>query len=154
MNRELKAAIALLLVIVGLIAYFEMNSTEEVLGPVEPIEDVTLVPEPIEVEVKPQVELPVEPIAPKPPAVAKVVVPEPMPEPVVAPEPVVVNQDPILEKPVIDVVPEEPSDLIKVSPSIPSEYIVQKGDTVSGISEKVLGSIHFQKLLLNANPEL
>lgn len=146
MNREVKAAIGLLLIIVGLIAYLEMTQSDAVIQKVEPIEEVTLVPEPVEVKVvkntppAPQI---VEP--PKP-----VLLPKPV---VVTPPPAPVNPKPM---PAPTPMPQKAveSDTIAVETSIPKTYRVKKGDTVSAISESILGSIHFQKALLAANPEL
>jgi len=51
------------------------------------------------------------------------------------------------------------SDPAKVEPvranaKIPQNYRIMKGDTISRIAEKVLGSVHFVPALLEANPEL
>lgn len=176
MNREVKAAIGFLLLIIGLIAYLEMGQDEVALPDVEPIEDVTLVPEPVEVKVlggasatpsrsedrtatSPAVAP--KPVTPKP--VAPVVAPQPRPESVaptansavgVSEEPKPSSPAPVAASSAPVQTSEKKSDKIAVEASFPSQYRVKKGDTLSGISESVLGSIWFQKAFLEANPEL
>jgi LysM repeat protein len=145
MNKEVKIAIVLLLFIVGLIAYLEMTQNDAVINHVEPIEDIILVPEPV-----------VKVVKKNPPV--RVVVAPPIPKVVdPAPKSVILTPPPAPVQPkIMPTVVKKPMDSseIAVESSIPSTYRVKKGDTVSAISERVLGSIHFQKSLLEANPEL
>jgi LysM repeat protein len=142
MSREVKVAIGVLVCIIGLIVYVELNKKDDVVAFVEPIPEVTLIEEPVVTK----------PVPVKEPA-------QPLPPPVVEPKPVEAppkpEVKPVPPKPVTKVEPPKPaSDKIAPKASIPSRYTVQKGDTVSIICERELGSIKFQSALMESNPEL
>ncbi len=140
MSREVKVAIGVLVCIIGMIVYLEINKQEDVVPYVQPIPEVTLVEEPIK---------PVVPV--KVPELVKPVIPVAPPKVEKAPEKTV---EPVsVAKPVETKVNEAP-ELIAPNPKLAERYVVQKGDTVSIISERELGSIHFQSALMEANPEL
>jgi LysM repeat protein len=151
MNSEVKITIFILVCFVGGIVYLEFFQTDETLENIQPIESVEVIPVP---EVKP-IALPAPPVELAPKQEDPVVAPEPVVqnvEPEQAPEPEVEQPERIAE-PVRPV--SKPKDQgIEPKASIPNDYVVQKGDTVSSISERVLGSVHFQSALMKANPEL
>lgn len=144
MTKEVKIAIAVLVCIVGLIAFVEFSKKSE-LPPVEPIPEVAVVPQP-----QPVVE---QPIAVAPPVIepVKPVVVEaaPLPVEIVAPKEEVKVDPP---KPVVK--PKPKSDVVAPNAKIASRYVVQKGDTLRSICEKELGSVKFQSALMDSNPEL
>jgi LysM repeat protein len=138
MSREVKVAIGVLVCIIGMIVYLEINKQEDVVPYVQPIPEVTLVEEPIKPVVPVKAPEPVKPVVPvAPPKVEQVAV-----------KPVSVVAPPVEKK-----VSDAPA-LIAPNPRLAEHYVVQKGDTVSIISERELGSIHFQSALMEANPEL
>lgn len=165
MNKELKVAIVLLIGTIGLISYFELNKEKPSSNSVSPVEQPV---QPIEEElklddVKSEEKLTVKSEQTQTEKNMQETT-EPDPEPVVeepAPEPI---KEPIVEKEdEKNKVEEEKQQLISsqnhighdgIPLTIAAKYKVVKGDTVSQISEKKLGSIKFLPLLMDKNPEL
>ncbi len=159
MNKEVKMTIAILLCFVIGIIYLEFSNHEPDVTNVEPIATVKIVEPP--------------PQTPKPKTVATK-----SPEQSQQPPSVLLKkiakkkegqQDNItqpLKQPIAQVSKKkekivEPSspridELNKIKPldPIPQYYVVKKGDSASGISRRILGSVHFLKALMEANPEL
>jgi len=175
MTKEIKILLLTFLALVGGIVYLEVQK-RNVDKPMEPFkEEVKLVkPEPIKVvmkdpnEVKPKVEPPkVQPvpaklvIKPEQPTVKAVVTAKPSPAPVLAPEPIAKP----LEKPQpnaagandnknlsVDVLGAKTA--VNVNSNIPKSYVVKKGDILTQVAERELGSIHFVAEIIEKNPEL
>lgn len=144
MNREIKVALFLLLCLIGLIAYLEISDSGD-----DASEQVEQTAQPA-ITVETKVEEPVEP------QTASIPVVETKKEEGQQ-EATEVEAPKIEEKLEIDVMPQKEvkSEVIEDEiKELPDTYTVQKGDTVSKISEQILGSVVYLPLLLSVNPEL
>lgn len=173
MNKEVKMTVAVLLCFVIGIVYLEFSNREIDITNVEPIPSVKIV-EPSSKSSAPKTPAPV-------PSVEKQLPPNVLLKKVLKNENVKSNSNNKLSKEpdqLVEVQPstsdtvsviktqkkmkdassspreEQDNSRIKPSDSIPRFYIVKKGDSVSEISRRVLGSIHFLKPLMEMNPEL
>jgi nucleoid-associated protein YgaU len=161
MNREIKITLVVLVLLVGVIVYLEMNQKDDVLPEVEPIQELEILEE------KPSY-VPVPNPEPKEPEGGEGGlggsprleqslndVPEPdVFEEVVVRDDLVIEGKPEVSDSQVGLTSPEKAEVLAVNAQIPSEYRVQKGDTLSQIAEKVLGSVQFVPALLEANPEL
>jgi LysM repeat protein len=162
MNREIKITLVVLVVLIGVIVLMEMNQSDEVLPEVEPIQELEVLeerpeevnvplPEPMESEDGdgsggfPALEQTgSDTLNEESPAVL-----DETPE-----ESVVVEMGVDEEVNAVGLSDPDEGLVLSVQEEIPSHYTVQKGDTLSQIAEKILGSVQFVPALLEANPEL
>ena len=166
MNREIKVALFLLICLVGLIGYFEYKKSpvvdnEEVIGVetdigneiVEPgleINEATELLSSKGSEVEPTNAEEVETVVNNDIASTEEIksdVPEPQNTEIETDETVTEDRA-VIEKELVKV------DVGSVPEVIPASYKVIKGDTLSQISQKYIGSIKYLPLIMEKNPEL
>lgn len=159
MNREIKITLVVLLGLVGVIVFLEINQSDDVLPEVEPIDQLEVIEETPEVVPVPA-PVPIEVEGDESGAAGGNRIdqsnleglPEELPE--IEPEEEAVVEVESVEEGGRGLQAPEDSEVLKIASQIPSTYLVKKGDTLSQIAEKVLGSVQFVPALLESNPEL
>jgi LysM repeat protein len=159
MNKEVKMTIAILLCFVIGIIYLEFSNHEPDLTNVEPIATVKIVePPPQKTNPKTVATKSTEQNQQPPNVLLKKTPPKKEIKQDIKTQPLKQSIAQVIKKKETIAEPSSSrlEELSKINPleNIPQYYVVKKGDSASGISRSTLGSVHFLKALMEANPEL